>query len=61
MKKMTVVSLITLVLCFLAGYLAYQTAIVVKNLIVGRQAECRTADENGCQDRESVRKPFERP
>lgn len=61
MKKMTVVSLVTLVLCFLAGYLAYQTAVVVRNLIVGRQADCRTAGETGCTDRDSERKPFRRP
>lgn len=50
MKKMTVVSVLTLILCFLIGYVAYQTAYLVKTLVVGPQTECRAETDAGCPE-----------
>ncbi|MBK7707205.1 MAG: hypothetical protein IPJ30_15975 [Acidobacteria bacterium] len=54
MRKTTVLSAITLMLCVLVGYAAFQAANLVKNFVGDRLNACYSETERGCGQRNSL-------
>ena len=54
MRKTTVLSAITLLLCVLVGYAAFQAANLVKNLISDRLNACHSETQRGCGQQNSL-------
>ncbi len=49
MRKFSFVWLIALALCFLAGYAAYQTAVIVRDVVLGPDSDCQSQSDSGCR------------
>lgn len=51
MKKNIVISVVTLVFCFLIGYAAVQTAYLVRNWVTESLSDCKTGRSSDCIDK----------
>jgi len=50
MKKNTLLSIIAIFVCFLIGYAAFQTTVIVRNLISDMVTGCEPGKDARCSD-----------
>ena len=50
MKKNTVLSVVTIFLCFLIGYAAFQTAELIRSLVTETMSDCKSNRNSGCNN-----------
>lgn len=61
MKKNAVLSVVTLLLCFMIGYVAYETSYLVKSWVAEKFSTCKDQNDPRCADSsQKTLRPFER-
>ncbi len=50
MKKNAVLSVITLLLCFMIGYVAYETSYLVKSWVTEKFSTCKDQNDPRCAE-----------
>ena len=50
MKKNIVLSVVALLLCFLLGYAAFQTAFLLRTWIAGELNNCKSSKKTNCTE-----------
>lgn len=58
MKRNTIVSIIAISLCFMVGYVAYETAFLLQTWVAEKFSDCKTRANSNCT--ESNENPLDR-
>jgi hypothetical protein len=59
MKKNTVLSLVAILLCFMVGYVAYESTLLLRTWIADKFSDCKQSRNANCS--ESAERPVPNP